>query len=918
MNRFRRSGGQVWTCGIILALTLGFGLPTCAQQPDRADPAAAEETRELRAMQRYLSLLEKNPRRGTALDRVYGYHVERGTLDAFIKSYRDRLTKTSSDGTAWLVLGLLEFQRGQDAAAVAALRQAETHRPDDALPAYYLGQALVLVGQPEQAAYAFERALRRKPPRNDLMEIFQALGRVYQRTQKTDQALAVWGRLEALFPDDARIQEQIASALAEEDQPAQALPRYEALARKVTDPFRQVQLSMQAAELKVRLGRGEEALKDFEAMLAKLRPDSWLHKEVRRKIEEVFLRNDDQAGLVAYYERWTTKEPEDVEALVRLGRALVGLGRAAEAKSWFERAIKLAPSRRELRLALIAQLAQDQKDAEAAEQYEALDRADPGNPDTLKDWGALVLRDTSRPQAERKAAAAAIWRKLLDTRPNDPVTIAQVADLLRQAELVDDALALYRQSSERAPNNPQYHEYIGEYLHNLKRPTEAIAAWGKLAEGSHRNARNLGRLGEVLAGFGYLKEAIAPLKDAIALEPDEFNLRVKLADVSHRLGQFDEAESQLEAASRLAERDEQREVVLQARVKNDQAAGRLASKIEAMRKELEGGPDGTSERWTMLARYLEVDGKVPEAVRAADRAIQANGRSIPTWTLAARVRESAGSLGAAADALRRLAEIDRRNRGEYLIGIAKLESRLGRVDAALKAGRDLIAATSARPDECEFFAQLCFQLGRPEEGLDALRRAVRANPQDTKAVLTLAETLAGQYQTEEAIEMYWRAFDRSDDLENKLDVVRRLAELYLQRNQVDRLLTRLQHQDREERPAPTRRAAATWPSASPRLTRRLATWAPPAPSSSGCSRPTLATPTCSSSSRSWSRKRAIWRAPLGIRSSSTTWPPARTARPGSASSTHARETWRKPRPSGRRWPPARAPAITSTRRWTAC
>ncbi len=263
------------------------------------------------------------------------------------------------------------------------------------------------------------------------------MGRVYQRTQKTDQALAVWGRLEALFPDDARVQEQIASALAEEDQPAQALPRYEALAKKVTDPFRQVQLAMKAAELKVRLGRGEEALKDFEGMLAKLRPDSWLYKEVRRKIEEVFLRNDDQAGLVAYYERWTRKETEDIDAMVRLGRTLAGMGRVAEAQVWYEKAIKLAPARRELRLALIAQLAQDQKYADAAAQYEAMDRSDPNNPDTLRDWGALVLRDASKPQADRKAAAASIWRRLLDARPNDPVTTAQVADLLRQAELVE-------------------------------------------------------------------------------------------------------------------------------------------------------------------------------------------------------------------------------------------------------------------------------------------------------------------------------------------------------------------------------------------------------------------------------------------------------------------------------------------------
>ena len=65
----------------------------------------------------------------------------------------------------------------------------------------------------------------------------------------------------------------------------------------------------------------------------------------------------------------------------------------------------------------------------------------------------------------------------------------------------------------------------------------------------------------------------------------------------------------------------------------------------------------------------------------------------------------------------------------------------------------------------------------------------------------MAETLAGQYQTDEAIEQYWRAFDRSDDLDNKLDVVKRLTELYLQRNQLDRLLTRLQHSEREDRPA---------------------------------------------------------------------------------------------------------------------
>ena len=99
--------------------------PTAATQPD--DPAAAEDARERRSMERFLSLLEKNPRRGTPLDRVYGYHVERGSLDAFIKSIAIASTRIPTTALPGSSSGLLEFQRGQDAAAVTALNQSRRH-----------------------------------------------------------------------------------------------------------------------------------------------------------------------------------------------------------------------------------------------------------------------------------------------------------------------------------------------------------------------------------------------------------------------------------------------------------------------------------------------------------------------------------------------------------------------------------------------------------------------------------------------------------------------------------------------------------------------------------------------------------------------------------------------------------------------
>ena len=777
-----------------LAACLSIGTLVLAQQP--VPPGeGVDEARDRKVMERFLTVLEKSPRRGTALDRVYGYHVERGTLDAFLKTYRDRVTADPNDGASCLVLGLVEAQRGKDSSAVDALKKAEAARAGDPLPSYYLGQAQILVGQPDAAADSFERALARKPSRADLLDIYQALGRVHQRAHRNDRALAVWDRLEKVFPDDPRVQEQIAHALADESQDAAALTRFEALARGSKDKFRQVQFALEAAELKVRLGKSSDALADFESLLGKLDPESWLYREVRRKVEDVFLRTDDLAGLASYYDRWIKKVPDDVEAMARLGRTLANQNRVADARKWFNQAVMLAPSRRELRLALIEQLTQERNYAEAASQYEALAKLEPNNPDVVRDWGRMLLRDGSKPEPDRKKAAAAVWKRLAPDDAKDAVTIAQTADLYRQASLSDEAIALYQRAIKLAPEASQYREYLGEYYHVLKRPADALATWRQSVEGSRRNAKTLGRLGEVLAGFGYRTEAVEPMVEACKLEPDDFDLRLRLADLRLTLDQPTEALVELEKASTVAAADEQAEAVLDRQIKAYLASSTLGGRIETLNKEVQGRP--TAMGWTRLARLLEADGKTPEAARAIVEATKIDPKSVPAWVATARLRELAGDLIGSVQALRTLTAIDRRSRTDHLMGIARLESRLGRRIPALEAGRELLAAAPGNADNHQFFAELCFSLGEPDEGLDSLRRAARANPSDPKAMLTLAENLARQFRTEEAIELYWRAFAKTVEIDGKLSIVARMADQYLQRNQLDRLFARLERELRE-------------------------------------------------------------------------------------------------------------------------
>jgi len=771
--------------------------PARTEEADDKNKADAEEEKERAIAERFRRVLESNPRRGTAFDRLYGYHVERGTLDHLVGEYTARTKKDAKDGIAWMIVGLLESQRGRDAAAVSAFKQAEADLTDSAIPSYYLGQSLILVGQPEAAAEAFERAITRKPNRNDLLDAFQALGRVYQRSQRTEKALEVWARLEKLYPDDARVQEQIATTLVEEGQFEQALPRLTKLADQADDKYRQTSLRMDAADLKVKLKKTPAALTDFEKLLSELNPDSWLYRDVRRRIEEIFLRNDDLAGLAKYYEKWLEKNKTDVDAISRLAKTLASQGRAPEARDWLSKGVAVAPNSRALRQALIDQYVFEQNFTAAAQQYEAMDKADPNNPDTLREWGKLIMRDSARPEAERRTAASAIWRRLLEKKPNDPVVASQTADLLRTAGAVDDAVALYKKAIAVAPNAAQYREYLGEYYHSLKRSEEALATWRPIAEGPNRTSKNLARLAEVFAGFGYRREAAAAMADAISLEKDDFGMLMTYAELLHQEGQHNEALKQIETASKLASNVEETEQILSAQIKIWQATETLGAQIDQLQAELDANQEATAERWLRLARCYEANRQIDKASEAISKAQAKDAKSVAALIAAARIYESVGNLLAAAETNRKLAAGDRRYRTEYLTTVTKLEQRLGRREHALQAARDLLAASPGNPDVYKFFADLCFQFGDQEEGLEALRRSVRANPSEPQGLITLANALGERMRQGEAVELLWRALEKTPELDAKLGVVERITQLYLENNQFDRLLERLERERRE-------------------------------------------------------------------------------------------------------------------------
>ena len=173
-------------CGYIGAIGLSPTLPVVNAQQVASD-------QESRIAERFMQVLKRRPSPGTALDRVYAHHVQAGTLDQLIADLdSDGLKGGDQAGASFMVLGLLQLQRGQDADAAEALARAEELRPQDAMASYYHAKALLLAGDTDNATAALQRATERRPPRNEAVRVFTDLGRLYQRSQQTEKALPVW------------------------------------------------------------------------------------------------------------------------------------------------------------------------------------------------------------------------------------------------------------------------------------------------------------------------------------------------------------------------------------------------------------------------------------------------------------------------------------------------------------------------------------------------------------------------------------------------------------------------------------------------------------------------------------------------------------------------------------------------------
>ena len=134
-----------------------------------------------------------------------------------------------------------------------------------------------------------------------------------------------------------------------------------------------------------------------------------------------------------------------------------------------------------------------------------------------------------------------------------------------------------------------------------------------------------------------------------------------------------------------------------------------------------------------------------------------------------------------------LIQIDAGNAREYYSDIARLHLRAMDFDAATLAAKQAIAHSPRNPEGHQLLAGIDKQRGHYEGAVDSLKQAVRLRPESTEIRAELADVYqqAGDYR--QAIEQYWRCWDLSDELSDKLSFINRLEGAYYDFGRSDEL-----------------------------------------------------------------------------------------------------------------------------------
>ncbi len=757
---------------LLLCLIFFTGLPLIFAQ---------DEANDAKIIERYKLMLSRKPKEGSTFDRLYQFYLEGPGLDAMLADYQAEAQTKPDNPNPQLILGHLYKRLGRDADATKAYQRAVALAPKNYYPHFALGQAYAILLQHENAIGALNEAATiaeetQTATPEDLTAIYKALGRSYFRRDRIDEAISAWTKIAELDPENIFTRIELADLLREQELYEQAIAQHEAIIEiKKDDPYRVCLSRREIGNIHEAKADYAAAIKSYDTALALTAPGNWLRKDLQHRVIGIYAADGNWEGLIEYYQNKLEITPNEPELLGLLAAAYIEHQQLDEGITTYQKAVELAPTDANLRLNLIAAFRSAERFEDAAAAYEALHEQDPDDFGIYRELGELYLH------LEDEAKARATYQRMIDRDPENAGTHLILAEIYASNEWITDAAAAYQKAISLAPSNLDYIEYFGEFYFRQGDREKAIETWNQMVDADKEIAENYDRLAQLLDTKNFRTEAIAARRKAVELTPDNYRYREALAKLLMKNEDYDAALTEYTEAAKFAPNAFFAEEMDNQRIELYRRQGTLVEKIETVESELEtaGLPaaDVFAKQKRLAKMYLKL-GNITYALEVLlkAKAHQPDDIIVNRWLAEVYTRQNRRDDANAV--YMHLIAIDTVNTREYYTHIARAHLNAMDFAAATEAAKQVVAHSPRNPEGHQMLAEIAKQSGNYESAIDSLKQALRLRPEaiDIRSELAATYKLAGK--TRQALAQYWRCWELSDSVNDKLAFVKPLSEAY--------------------------------------------------------------------------------------------------------------------------------------------
>ena len=742
---------------------------------------AQDAVDDAKIIERYKLMLNRKPKEGSTFDRLYQFYLEGAGLEAMVADYQAAAEAKPDDPNLKLILGHIYKRLGKDTDAVKAYQRAVELAPDNYYPHFALGQAYAGLLQHENAINALKQAasLAEKTQDaipEDMTTIYKALGRAYFRRDRGDEAISAWTKIAELDPQNIFARTELADLFTEQELYEQAIAQHEAIIKlKKDDPYRICLSHREIGSIYESIGDYKNALQSYDAALSLTTSGNWLRKDLQHRIIGIFAANSDWQKLIVYYQQKLKSSPNEPEILGLLADAYIENQQLEEGIKTYRDGLKLAPTDTNLRRKLIAALRNAEKYIEVAAEYELLSQQLPDNYGIFRELGEIYLLLTEEDKAR------ATYQRLIEKDPKNASTHLILAEIYTKNEWMEDAISAYQNAISLAPDNLDYIEYFGEFYYRNGNREKAIETWNLMVTGTKAVAENFNRLAKLLYSKKFHAEAIVASRKAVELMPNDYQYRQMLAKRLMKNKDFDAALIEFTEAVKLAPNAFFAEEMDDQRIELYRRQGTLISKIEMVEQKLEKSGHTENEIFVQkkqLAKmYLKL-GNITYAIEILLNAktLKPNDITINRWL--AEVYTKQNRRDDANAVYMHLIQVDSANAREYYTNIARSHLNVMDFNDATAAAKQVIAHSPRNPEGHQLLAEIAIMTENFDSAIDSFKQALRLQPDAIDIRSNLAETYKLAGKSRQALDQYWRCWELSNTINDKLLFVEPLSDTY--------------------------------------------------------------------------------------------------------------------------------------------